>query len=352
MKNYQRVILGFSIIISFFLGFGLFTLSTIHSLSHFTSTIYNHPLVVSNASLKANVLITKMHRNMKDVVLFDSLSDVEKFVKAVNEEEINVYKHLDIVKSKILGEKGKQLEKKARIQFAKWKSIRSEVIGLVKKGERTKAAAITVGKGANHVELLERNMLGLTSYARKKATDFMEEKDRAYKKARSILILFLISSIVASFVISFITLKQSKKAEKLLKSSEQRYRSLIETQTDLVSRFTPDGNFTFANDVFCRFFNKTKEEILGGSWQPLPVEEDIPHIQSQLAKLSPKTPTVVIENRIYSDQGAIYWMQFVNQAFFDSSGKIVEIQSVGRDITKQKKYEKQINRIFSVFHNA
>ncbi len=344
MSNYQRVIIGFGIVISLFVGFGLFTLSTLQNLSQFTSTIYNHPLVVSNASLQANVMITKMHRNMKDVVLFESLSDVDRFIRAVDDEEVKVYEHLDIVKSKILGEKGRELERKARIQFANWKSIRSEVIDLVKKGDRKKAAAITVGKGADHVDLLEKNMLGLTDYARAKATDFMGQKDKEHKKARSILILFLISIIGASVVISFITLKQSKKSERLLRSSEQRYRSLIETQTDLVSRFTPDGNFTFVNDVFCRFFNKTKEEIVGGVWHPLPVEEDIPHIQSQLAKLSTENPTVVIENRIYSDQGAIHWMQFVNQAFFDSSGKMIEIQSVGRDITKLKEYEKQIEK--------
>lgn len=130
--------------------------------------------------------------------------------------------------------------------------------------------------------------------------------------------------------------------ENSLRESENRYRSLVETQTDLVSRFTPEGKFTFVNEVFCKFFNKTKKELLGGEWQPLPVEEDIEHVYSQLALLSEENPTVIIENRVYSDKGDIAWMQFVNKGFFDTSGNLLEIQSVGRNITDRKRAEEKV----------
>ncbi len=68
LQNYQKLIIKFNIIISFFFGFGVFTLSTIQKL---TSTIYSHPLMVSNASLHLNVL-TKMYGTMKDIVLLEN----------------------------------------------------------------------------------------------------------------------------------------------------------------------------------------------------------------------------------------------------------------------------------------
>ncbi|MCP3871572.1 MAG: PAS domain S-box protein [Desulfobacteraceae bacterium] len=219
LQNYQKLIIVFGIIISFFLGFGLFTLTTIQNLSHLTDKIYNHPLVVSNASLQVSTAITKMHRSMKDVVLFDSKSDVDKFIRSVSEEESNAYKYLDIMRLKILGEEGQRLEKTARNQFANWKPIRSEVIELVENGDRKKAAIITVGKGAKHVALLEKNMQGLTNYARNKATDFIELKDKRQKEAMTFLILFLTLSIGTSLFISFFILKQNKKSEKKLRKS-------------------------------------------------------------------------------------------------------------------------------------
>jgi len=131
------------------------------------------------------------------------------------------------------------------------------------------------------------------------------------------------------------------KAENALKKSEERYRSLVENQTDLISRFTPDGTFVFVNDAYCHFFEKPKDELIGKKWQPLPVDDDIPLIQEKLQTLSPSNPTVFIDNRILSGKGNIHWVQFVNSGLFDADGNLLEIQSVGRDITERMQKEEE-----------
>ena len=131
-------------------------------------------------------------------------------------------------------------------------------------------------------------------------------------------------------------------AEKELRESEERYRSLVENQTELVSRFTPDGTFVFVNDAYCHFFEKTKDELVGKKWQPLPINEDLAFVQEKLQTLSPSNPTVLIENRLFSSKGDIHWMQFVNSGSFDLHGDLVEIQSVGRDITERKRAEEAL----------
>ncbi len=87
----RRLVLSFAALITIFLVFGLFTLYEIRTLTHLTSTIYNHPLVVSNAALQSNASIAKIHRNMKDVVLFKALSKIQPSIDAVNEEEKSEY---------------------------------------------------------------------------------------------------------------------------------------------------------------------------------------------------------------------------------------------------------------------
>ncbi len=150
-----RLIFSFSLLILTFVFFDLVALYDIRTISRLTKTIYNHPLAVSNAALASNASIAKMHRSMKDVVLFKDADRIAAAIEAVALEEEAVYRNLDIVKSRILGDRGKQFEQKARLLFDEWQPIREEVITLVRNNQRKKAAEITRGKGATHVALLE-----------------------------------------------------------------------------------------------------------------------------------------------------------------------------------------------------
>ncbi|MBR0565147.1 PAS domain S-box protein [Azoarcus sp. L1K30] len=128
-------------------------------------------------------------------------------------------------------------------------------------------------------------------------------------------------------------------AKEALRVTEELYRAVIDDQTELISRFSVDGVFTFVNAVFCRFFGKEADELLGRAWTPACHPDDLSHIEAQLATLSQTQPTVVIENRVWSGSGELRWMQFVNRGFFDGNGNLLEVQSVGRDITDRKAAE-------------
>lgn len=139
-------------------------------------------------------------------------------------------------------------------------------------------------------------------------------------------------------------IRELQRTQQALRQSEERYRAVVEDQTEVISRFSADGRFTFVNDVYCRFFGKTSDELLGTTWQPVPVPEDVPMIEERLRAMSPDDPIVVVENRVCSGQGEVRWMQFVNRGFFDQEGRLAEIQSVGRDITDRKQAEQAIER--------
>jgi len=130
-----------------------------------------------------------------------------------------------------------------------------------------------------------------------------------------------------------------RQREEQLRASEERYRGVVEDQTEIISRLTADGRYVFVNEVYCRFFGKTAAELLGHQWMPVCHPDDLPEVQSRLATLSPEQPVVTIENRIYSGSGEVRWMQFVNRGFFDPAGQLLEIQSVGRDIDDRKRAE-------------
>ena len=132
---------------------------------------------------------------------------------------------------------------------------------------------------------------------------------------------------------------ERKRVETLLLQSEERYRTVVEDQTETISRYKADGTYIFVNEVFCRVFGKTRDELLGKVWHPEAFPADLLLIEEQLRTLSPSNPVVVIENRIISGTGEVRWMQFINSGLFDHEGCLVETQAVGRDITERKAVE-------------
>jgi len=135
---------------------------------------------------------------------------------------------------------------------------------------------------------------------------------------------------------------EHKRTEKALRQSEERYRGVVEDQTEIISRFYPDHTHTFVNDVYCRFFGKLKEELIGKKWFPNVYPDDVEMIKAKLMTMSPSNPVMIIENRVFSGKGDVHWMQFVNRGFYDHTGNLLEIQAVGRDITELKQAEKEL----------
>ncbi len=203
----QKLYQGFLLVIVLFVIWGGISLWAMHTMTDLSKKLYSHPLAVSNASLKAALSVTKMHRSMKDVVLLDSSGSIAYAINIVNEQEQMVLEQLNIIKDKILGSEGQNLEKEARKLFVDWRSIRDEVIELVKSGKRDKAALITMGKGAAHVTKLEDRMLELTAYARNKADTFNQHTEYVHSSSVRNSYILLLSSVFLSLVVAIFTIR-------------------------------------------------------------------------------------------------------------------------------------------------
>ena len=152
-----------------------------------------------------------------------------------------------------------------------------------------------------------------------------------------IALLRTIGEIFASALGRDAALTQRREAFDRLAASEARYRAVVDTQTEFIQRITPDGRLSFVSDAYCRYYGHPREELLGQIHNQftLTVPEDRERDAAHLASLTPEHPSEMIELRRRLPDGSIRWVQWNDTAVFDAKGRLLEIQSVGRDVTER-----------------
>ncbi|HBY76461.1 MAG TPA: hypothetical protein DEG47_05505, partial [Cyanobacteria bacterium UBA11148] len=92
---------------------------------------------------------------------------------------------------------------------------------------------------------------------------------------------------------------QRKQIEADLRTSEVRYRAIVEDQVELVCRFQLDSILTFVNDSYCSYFGKTREELIGSSLLNLVAPEEQEWSDQKMALFYQELPKFTIaEHRV------------------------------------------------------
>ncbi len=135
---------------------------------------------------------------------------------------------------------------------------------------------------------------------------------------------------------------ERKQAEEALRESEERYRAILEDQTELICRFLPNGTLIFVNEAYCRYFVKRREDILGQYITAVIPADLWKQVRQSLATLTQELPVGTSEYRVILPAGGVRWLQWTDRAMFDDRGQLVAFQAVGQDITERKQAEREL----------
>ena len=137
---------------------------------------------------------------------------------------------------------------------------------------------------------------------------------------------------------------EQKHAQEALQQSEDKYRSVVESQTELICRFLPDTTLTYVNDAYCRYFGKSREELIGTRYTELLPSSIRPWATKEIESLVQNRGTVTTEHEVVMPDGRIGWQQWVDYAIPGPDGEILELQAIGRDITERKRAEQALSQ--------
>ncbi|MEO8234052.1 MAG: PAS domain S-box protein [Flavobacterium sp.] len=135
--------------------------------------------------------------------------------------------------------------------------------------------------------------------------------------------------------------EKEKNAIAKLSKSEKRFSLLLENQTDLIVITDKQGNRKYVNKAFCDFFGKDKDYFRGTNYrtlQPDNVDKFYLKVFDSISYENPKITIVLLrENAL----GQKRWIKWDEIAFFDTNKEVIEILSIGHDITEMKENEFQ-----------
>lgn len=171
--------------------------------------------------------------------------------------------------------------------------------------------------------------------------DFRGPKGRKYFEARAVPEYNDEGVIDSVLVISHDVTAQTD-LERQLRESETWYRGIVESQIDLVSRFTADLKLVFVNEAYRRYFGRPGEELVGRSILDLEDPKVHPAILAQRDLLLRDPSPQVNELLSYWPDGRARWIEWVTVGVPDESGVSQVFQSVGRDITTQRVLEQEL----------
>jgi diguanylate cyclase (GGDEF)-like protein/PAS domain S-box-containing protein len=138
---------------------------------------------------------------------------------------------------------------------------------------------------------------------------------------------------------------QRQRAERALNRSEQHYLAILQDQTDMICRYVPEGQITFANEAFERFFGIPQGQGVRRSiWDQMQSDDDIQSLRAKIDTINVTRPHSTSRSRNVRADGAVRWVEWTDRGIFDENGVLVELQAVGRDVDKEVHLREQLER--------
>lgn len=137
---------------------------------------------------------------------------------------------------------------------------------------------------------------------------------------------------------------ERKEAEKALKESEQRYRTIIEAFPEIIMVSDLNSNIIFANKVLEQITGITPADYTNPNRKPHIHPDDFGYVKEAIKNLlsGPDKHSSIVENRFVDAWGKTHWFSgIISKIYIDNQ---LYLQTISRDITDKKKAEEELEK--------
>jgi len=127
-----------------------------------------------------------------------------------------------------------------------------------------------------------------------------------------------------------------------LNQSEARYKGLVDAQGDAIFRRDAFNRLTYGNDAFFNLFGLDQGNALGHPFVPEPHPQCPQDKAVSFGELPDSAVSRLRYDQYVKTAEGYRWIAWEDFAVRDSHGRLVEVQSVGRDITDRKSMEEAL----------
>lgn len=137
---------------------------------------------------------------------------------------------------------------------------------------------------------------------------------------------------------------ERKRAGEALRTSEGRFRELLENVRQGAIILDREGHVFFCNDFLLDLTGWTREEVLGRSWFDLFIPEgERSRVKAVFAELLETAAGLLhYENPILTKSGARRTIVWDNTLLRGADGSVIGTASLGQDVTEQRSLEEQL----------
>jgi diguanylate cyclase (GGDEF)-like protein/PAS domain S-box-containing protein len=135
---------------------------------------------------------------------------------------------------------------------------------------------------------------------------------------------------------------QRRDAERALRSSEARYRQLIERMREGVAQVDNDGVVQLVNDRFCEMLGYAREELIGRNAEFLlayPADVELMRAKIRARERGNSDQYSV---RVRRRDGTVIWLEIGGAPVFDGQARVVGSIGVHNDVTERRQAEQAL----------